>query len=424
MKMRLATVFLALAIPSAAFAQALDLEASPNPSGMLASQDPTVRFDMTEHDFGAILNVDSPKVKFKFFNDGGGTLIFRNIHASCGCTVPNLDSQKREYGPGESGNLEVEFHPKGKSGRSHTSVSLNTNDPEHPNITLNIYADVHPVVKIEPPLVQFADVKKGEARTVEVRVLGRKPDFQATGVVIQSADETVVGKVLETEEVEVQGEKLRSTRISFNLKPDAKAGNIYATATITTNDPREEKVPVQIMGRINGDLEASPPVVSLGMLAPGQQFSKQFRVSSRTKAPFKLSKAEGAAFQGMGVTVTYEITPVDKLIDPVVGLPAVPAADQSKRDANLTNPADKPWSYLVTISGVAPNAQGMVSGDIKLTTDVKAEELMTVKFTGAVRAAPAAGGQPQQPGVVRPTPTVPPSQPSPVVPQPAGPGGK
>lgn len=78
-------------------------------------------------------------------------------------------------------------------------------------------------------------------------MLGRKPDFQATGVVIQSADEMVVGKVLETEEVEVQGEKLRSTRISFNLKPDAKAGNIYATATITTNDPREEKVPVQIM---------------------------------------------------------------------------------------------------------------------------------------------------------------------------------
>lgn len=82
---------------------------------------------MTEHDFGAILNVDSPKVKFKFFNDGGGTLIFRNIHASCGCTVPNLDSRNSEYGPGESGNLrQGGLDPKGKSGRSHTSVSTPT----------------------------------------------------------------------------------------------------------------------------------------------------------------------------------------------------------------------------------------------------------------------------------------------------------
>jgi hypothetical protein len=397
----LATV---LAGGTAAFGQALDLDRSNNPSGMLGAKDAQVTFVMTEHDFGAILGDQNPRVKFKFRNTGTGTLSIRNIHASCGCTVPNLENAKREYQPGEEGSLEVDFHPKGKQGQSQTSVTIQTNDPERPQVVLTIRADVRPIVSVDPPLVQFADVRKGESRVVDVRVVGRTQDFAVQQVVV--TDPSITAKVMETTPTDFRGEKLRGTLVRFSISPNAKAGNIFASATITTNDAREPNIAVQIMGRINGDLEISPPVVSLGLIEPGAEFARTFRVTNKAKQHFKILKAEGVSMQGLPIKITFEPTPVAQLTDPAIGNAGVitPAGGANAGATTLANPADKPWSYIVTVTGRAPEVPGMVNGDINVKTDVKAEEDVQIKFTGAVRQrSPHAPASQTQPQPVRPT---------------------
>lgn len=129
------------------------------------------------------------------------------------------------------------------------------------------------------------------------------------------------------------------------------------------------------------------------MLAPGQQFSKQFRVSSRTKAPFSFSKAE-AAFQGMGVTVTYEITPVQQADRPRGRSPRGARADQPRAMPTSPIRADKPWSYLVTISASlpTPRAWSAATSSSRPTSRPKNDDLVEVhrRRSGGPRSRRAA----------------------------------
>ena len=76
------------------------------PPEPLPTGPPNIEFVSTRHDFGAITDAGPFTAPFEFRNAGGGTLIITDTKASCGCTVPQLE--KREFGPGEKGILNVD----------------------------------------------------------------------------------------------------------------------------------------------------------------------------------------------------------------------------------------------------------------------------------------------------------------------------
>jgi hypothetical protein len=95
-----------------------------------------ITFKTTEIDFGKI---DSGKVvdmEFKFVNAGDETLIIKNINSSCGCTVPKVE--KKEYQPGETGDIPVKFYSKGYNGQIVKTITISTNDGDNPYTTLKI----------------------------------------------------------------------------------------------------------------------------------------------------------------------------------------------------------------------------------------------------------------------------------------------
>lgn len=95
---KLLIIMLALGIYQTSF---LQTKPEKNPSG------PKIVFNKTVHDFGELVQNTPAVCEFKFYNKGKSPLIVKNVHASCGCTIPSWSSEP--IMPGDSGVIQVKY---------------------------------------------------------------------------------------------------------------------------------------------------------------------------------------------------------------------------------------------------------------------------------------------------------------------------
>ncbi|MBK7630270.1 MAG: DUF1573 domain-containing protein [Ignavibacteriales bacterium] len=101
---------------------------------------PKVSVQQLSHDFGDISENEVVKHTYVISNNGGDLLKISDVRASCGCTAAKPD--KSELKPGESTNLIVSFNSKGRKGPQSKTVTVVTNDPETPSITLSFKCNI------------------------------------------------------------------------------------------------------------------------------------------------------------------------------------------------------------------------------------------------------------------------------------------
>lgn len=235
----LSALALMIAAGTVAHGQEVDKGLAPV-GGLLAPNAPEITFEIKDVDFGSIMNTDVQHQVFKFKNTGGGALKILNVTASCGCTLPKLDGEKRDYMPGDTGTITVDFNPKSKMGAAHSTITVTTNDPARPSITLNLSAVVKKLVFTEPALAQIGQVAKGEDKSFEVKVVGRSKDFKCTFASVSpdaSAFEAAI--VGEPTEIDYQGEKLTAQTVKVSIKKGTKVGYYNHVVNVRTNDERE-----------------------------------------------------------------------------------------------------------------------------------------------------------------------------------------
>ncbi len=88
--------------------------------------------DSTFKNFGKIKEGQVIEVTFRFKNSGAKNLIFSNVSASCGCTVP--EKPEAPYAPGEEGMIKAKFDSQGKPHgevRKEIFANANTNPGQH-----------------------------------------------------------------------------------------------------------------------------------------------------------------------------------------------------------------------------------------------------------------------------------------------------
>ena len=68
--------------------------------------------DSTYKDMGKIKEGQQVEVAFRFKNTGTKNLVFNDVSASCGCTVPEKPEQA--FAPGQEGVIKAKFDSKGK----------------------------------------------------------------------------------------------------------------------------------------------------------------------------------------------------------------------------------------------------------------------------------------------------------------------
>lgn len=358
-----------------ASAQTLDLADKPDtvPAFVDPTQPADLQVEETSFDFGRISDDDQVEHTFKFTNKGTGTLFISNAKGSCSCTVPAL--AKKQYAPGESGEIRVIFSPKSKAGAQHQNVTITSNDADMPVMVLNISSFVRPEVLVEPRVAHFGEVPKDTEKTIEVVVTGRNPEFSIESVELSDSEyfTAVVGEMKDVElpmllgenqdpAAAVETEEVRQCTITLTMKPGQEVGLIRGkTMTITTNDPKRPPVQVELMAQHKGDLDMVPRRITFGALNPGEEFHQQVTIKSLSGTAFKVLGIEHIAVAADAMD--YSFSPVD---------PANPTA------------------YQIDVDGEMPLDTRVLRGRLLIRTDLEREEEMYLYYYAQARPpAPA-----------------------------------
>jgi hypothetical protein len=314
-----------------------------------------VSFEKLKHDFGTISDEGEHPTKFVFTNTGKGTLQLGQPKGSCGCTVPHLT--KLVYEPGESGEIEVKFNPRGKpTGKAQTTVSMQTNDPKNPQITLNIEADIRPIFRAEQMMVQAGQAQRGQVLAQKISLLSRKADLLVT----QATPSTprLATKMLPVTQVTENGETLNKFEVEVSVPEGANAGPLQENITIRTNDPNRT-LTVYVTGEVLGLIQPSPNQLNIPMLAMEQEIISTVRLSPRA----------GKAFKVTGI-----------MDEPVAGTMGQLFHFETSEDTSTT-----PSTWVIKGTGKAPNQPGRVSGEWVISTDLPEEQTIRIKYNGFVR---------------------------------------
>lgn len=100
-----------------------------------------ITFTKTTHDFGKVKQGVELMFAFEFTNEGDVNLVIQRVQASCGCTGAAI-GDKKEFKKGEEGEIIVTFKTAGRSGAQSKTVTVQSNDPEHPTVVLSFTCEV------------------------------------------------------------------------------------------------------------------------------------------------------------------------------------------------------------------------------------------------------------------------------------------
>jgi hypothetical protein len=366
---------MSIAVASPALAQSRDLADEPGivPTYIDPEKPADMVFTMMSHDFGTISDDDSVEYVFKFKNAGKGDLRIASTKGSCSCTVPA--PSKREFAPGEEGEIRVIFDPKGKAGQQHQVITVNTNDAETPVISLQVEAMVVPQVMVTPRVGHFGEVAKDEVGEIELTVIGRKSDFEITGIELsdpelfeatfsETYDSEIApdAQVLAADGVVVDmpdPEPVRECKIKITMKPGQDIGLIRnKTIVIMTNDEKRPSMTVELMAQHAGDILMTPKRITLGSIPAGGEFHREVTIRSLSGKPFKVLGIDHTAVAADAVD--YSFTPIDP---------------------------NNPTAYKLVIDGVMPEDARVLRGRFVLATDVEREEKLYLHYYGQQRPA-------------------------------------
>ena len=101
---------------------------------------PQIEFEGLIHDFGKVGPSSQNIYGFKFSNIGNETLKITDVTKTCGCTPFTLE--KKEYAPGESGELKVKYNAGSAAGMVTRNLYVYSNDKDNEKVQLTLKAEI------------------------------------------------------------------------------------------------------------------------------------------------------------------------------------------------------------------------------------------------------------------------------------------
>src|SRR5579883_286105 len=115
---------------------------APVPSGK-------IQFATPIYDFGKVQAGELVKYSYVFTNTGEAQLEVTDVHPSCGCTTAG--DWTRTVAPGQTGKISVQFNSANFNGPVFKTVTVASNDKQHPSTVLQLKGTVWKPIEIVPP---------------------------------------------------------------------------------------------------------------------------------------------------------------------------------------------------------------------------------------------------------------------------------
>jgi len=104
---------------------------------------PVISFDNQVYDFGSIPQHGKAEHEFVFTNAGKKNLEIRQVKATCGCTV--VQPKENVIPSGQSSSIKAVFSAGTRKGNQNKTITVISNDPKNPRVTLKMTGSVDPV---------------------------------------------------------------------------------------------------------------------------------------------------------------------------------------------------------------------------------------------------------------------------------------
>jgi hypothetical protein len=212
---------------------------------------PKLILQQTEHDFENILQGEEVSHTFVITNGGGDLLKITSVKPSCGCTAAM--PEKNELAPGESTNLVVKFNSTGRYGKQKKIVRIESNDSENPQALVTIKGVV--VLPEEEasayPVINFIETDHDFGEVDEGKVFDYIFDFENTGTARLKIKNvrTSCGctAALVSSDVIEPG---KNGTLKVELDTSNREGKMNRTITITSNDPQNPEIVLNVTANI------------------------------------------------------------------------------------------------------------------------------------------------------------------------------
>jgi hypothetical protein len=151
----------------------------------------------------------------------------------------------KQVKPGESGQIEVQVKTEGLGGTSlNKTVSVATNDPRQPQLTLSVTAAVESEFNLSLRSIYFGTVPKGKEVTKELVIT--IPEHRPAKILsVASSDENVTARL-----EPVPGTNGKTVKVIAVQKATAAEGYHFGSLTIKTSSPYTPELKVGVRGMV------------------------------------------------------------------------------------------------------------------------------------------------------------------------------
>jgi hypothetical protein len=114
------------------------------------------------------LSEASTTATFGFVNTGTAAVTIKSVKPSCSCTTAAL--AKTVYAPGEAGAIVATFVVGDRVGEQRKTISVKTDDPDHPDEVLTLVAHLPPQPMLSPRILAWDVGSAAETKAVTITI--------------------------------------------------------------------------------------------------------------------------------------------------------------------------------------------------------------------------------------------------------------
>jgi hypothetical protein len=255
-------------------------------------------------DFGSVPQHQEIKHAFVIKNDGSAPLEIRNVLPSCSCAAGL--PEKKLLQPGEETRIDVVLKTLTFKGPLSKGVSVVTNDPVRPQLSLTMKGDVLPPFYVEPSALQFGKFSKSDP--------SEPLDFMVVVTAGTPAHITSVNVSNDRITVEPKGEpeKREDGSTAYHYAARVRAGadvGLLRESVIVESDFKEMKsLAVPVVADVAGEVQLSERNLNFGSCSAGETKSKELVITKTGEGNLVI---EGVAVVPPGAFKT-EVIPVEE----------------------------------------------------------------------------------------------------------------
>ncbi|MFH0939218.1 MAG: DUF1573 domain-containing protein [Planctomycetota bacterium] len=211
-----------------------------------------LKFNPPGLDFGEVLTNEKKVLLAMIQNTGKFDVTIEKLEASCGCLVGEM--KDRTIGPGQIRPVEVKFFASPKQWTGTLSLYAVTNEEGHPRVLLAVKGQIKQEFYIEPMILNFEYMRKGETKTLEAVIR------RANGKPFVLKDIRVSNREFVFKWMVIEGSQGSAYKISATAT-GVKAGQFSEGAAVMIADEKTPAIPLPLRMQVMCDVTCSPGTV-------------------------------------------------------------------------------------------------------------------------------------------------------------------